>query len=270
MKLIYTFSVESLEELDGQENSIAFSAQGDKGRNVELKLVATDRIVDRIEVSFAGCSAFLTPDGYVVCEEDLSADAYRFATLAANILQFPLGQGKLTNVSDALDYPTFVAETAAEEDFLRAGKFPVGKSLELKWNVRARFDASKIERLKSQATPLAIYCDAMRVESPILRYRELFRAIEAAFPFRPVPPDKKPESRDTWAARLSGQFQRIGVNITPGKLLELRELRDRCSHKDDLWWKQSGITTADKDALNEVIQALEYIRGLAQAAVERV
>jgi hypothetical protein len=122
---------------------------------------------------------------------------------------------------------TLIPESEQDEERLRElGSLPVFAGGHVQISVRSvgfqSLDSTTLEKLLSREVGLALYSDALRLNTPTARYRELWRVLESAF-----------GQKDADLLDLLAKYPpAVNMNFGSDELRELHVFRGRASHAE--------------------------------------
>lgn len=137
------------------------------------------------------------------------------------LLEAPIEAASLLNEED------LIAESEADEQRLRElGSLAPFVELHTRLSIHVprfqSFDAATLDKLLSREVGLALYSDALRLSTPIGRFRELWRLLESAFG----------QKDSDLLASLANYPPAVNLEFDHEELRELHILRGRASHAE--------------------------------------
>jgi len=226
------------------------------GRGSVAWVIDSENKLEAISISFDGMPLKRTREGPIdTWYPELHDEAHRLGLYAANrvFLQTKVDAVPFQSMFDGT--PSIEAETSEEEEVMRTRRHIVEKALKLAWNHVSDFNPSSYDDLFPNSEALADYCDALRVESPFLKFQQFFKVIEHFV-------DAKDNVFDRLASEHASKYD---PRFVPSEIQELRLLRNRCTHPQH---RLGHISSEKRASLAEAEGKLEAVRKLALIFLE--
>ncbi|MBI3353660.1 MAG: hypothetical protein HY034_02050 [Nitrospirae bacterium] len=180
---------------------------------------------------------------------ELYEQAFKIALYVANRILIQTSVDAIDPEMVLHGSPQVFPETPEEEKEFKNSLVKVSKGFSYSWSIMGKFQPSCYSAGVEHFAAFALFADALRAASPFQKFKQFYEVVEYFFP---------PEKEQTES--ISEHGSKYDKRFTLKKVIELRDIRQRCTHPH----RKNHLHPGELILIREVKEKLIEMQGLAE------